>query len=325
MRPLFLIGLMLCCAASSLAQAPPQRRFAAATAEEAKRWQAASRSVLLDLLKMKDQWDGRSNPATFLPFHERRIRTNLKEKYTIHEIEINSTVQRRLPIVLTIPNINAAQGKYPAVVCIHGHGGTRFSVYEPQGPYRAFAQTLAEKGFATISVDVGQHKVHEEGRTLMGERLWDLIRAYDYLARRADVDAERIGCAGLSLGGEMAMWLGAMEPGIGATVSSGFLTTVANMREGHCPCWDFPGFTEAFDFSDIYSLIAPRPLLCQIGKQERAPGGFPPEIAQAAMKGIDRAYGVLSAKGKAELEIHPEGHVFIVPTGVAFLEKHLKP
>ena len=44
----------------------------------------------------------------------------------------------------------------------------------------------------------------------MGERLWDLMRCVECLASLPQVDASRLGCAGLSLGGEMAMWLGAM-------------------------------------------------------------------------------------------------------------------
>ena len=52
----------------------------------------------------------------------------------------------------------------------------------------------------------------EKDRTLMGERLWDLMRCVDLLLSLEDkVDRGRIGCTGLSLGGEMAMWLGAMD------------------------------------------------------------------------------------------------------------------
>ncbi len=43
-----------------------------------------------------------------------------------------------------------------------------------------------------------------------------------------------MGCGGLCLGAEMAMWLGAMDSRMKATVSSGFLTTLANVRDNHC-------------------------------------------------------------------------------------------
>jgi len=66
---------------------------------------------------------------------------------------------------------------------------------------------------------VGQHVVYEEGRMLMGEWLWDLMRCVDYLVSLDEVDQSRIGCGGLSLGGEMAMLLGGMDERIRATSS----------------------------------------------------------------------------------------------------------
>jgi hypothetical protein len=122
----------------------------------------------------------------------------------------------------------------------------------------------------------------------------------------------------------MAMWLGAMDPRMRATVSSGFLTTVANMRRDHCPCWDFPGLTDNFDFGDVYSLTAPRPLQCQIGRKERAPGGFPVELAERAMGEIRKAYGVFGAEDDARLDVHPDGHEFVVEPALKFLERHLR-
>lgn len=297
----------------------PKKRFTATTPAETEQWQQESRKLLFDLLKLSDLVAAKEKN----PLNEKLLKTEDRGKYLWQEWEINSTPTRRVRIVVTMPKGQKPKEMYPAVVCLHGHGGNRNIVYQP-GLYNAFAAELAARRFVTVSVDVGQHKVYEPGRTLMGERLWDVMRCVDYLDAKFVVDKTRIGCAGLSLGGEMTMWLGAMDPRIQATVSSGFLTTVANMRQGHCPCWDFPGLTENFDFADIYSLTAPRALMCQIGKLERAPGGFPVSIAEPAMKEIQRAYRVCNAEHKAELDIHGEGHVFMVPTAVRFLETHLK-
>jgi dipeptidyl aminopeptidase/acylaminoacyl peptidase len=220
-------------------------RFAAKTPDEALAWQKAARGKLAQLLKLEELLQGaeaglagRSIPS----LNEKVLATREEEKYSRYDIEVNSTKTRRTRVVLTVPR--PLDAKAPAVVCIHGHGGQRNIVYEEKSPYRGFARVLAENGFVTISTDVGQHEVFEEGRMLMGERLWDVMRCVDYLLTRKEVDRERIGCAGLSLGGEMAMWLGAMDTRIKVSVSSGFLTTVENLRQGHCPCWDFPGFTQ---------------------------------------------------------------------------------
>jgi hypothetical protein len=299
--------------------------FRPGTVDEAVAWQKSSREKLFRLLRLDDLVEAdKPGPqgGIGLPFDPSIVGTRQEEKYTRYDIEINSTKTRRIHVVLTVPR--PLKGRAPAVVCIHGHGGTRNIVYEDATPYRGFARVLAEGGYVTISTDVGQHEPYEEGRTLMGERLWDVMRCVDYLTTREEVAAERIGCAGLSLGGEMAMWLGAMDTRVKATVSSGFLTTVDNMRHGHCPCWNFPGLTENFDFADVYSLISPRYLQCQNGKLERAPGGFPVSIAEKAMGEIRECYGVFQKGDRAELVVHPAGHVFDVPSAVNLLDGVLK-
>jgi dienelactone hydrolase len=299
-------------------------KFAAREPAEVKRWQEESRKVLFDLLKLADLQATRQARAESVPFEARILRSEDRGKFVWSERELNSTPKRRIKVVLTVPANAGESRRWPAVVCIHGHGGNRLVVYNRKTIYHGFAADLAEHGFVTIATDVGQHSVHEQGRTLMGERLWDVLRCADYVASLPEVDAKRLGCAGLSLGGEMAMWLGAMDPRMKATVSSGFLTTMANMRKGHCPCWEFPGLADNFDFSDIYSLTAPRALLCQNGQKERAPGGFPVTLAEQAMSEIRKAYSVFKSADHAVLEVHPGGHEFVTESGVRFLEQYLR-
>lgn len=305
------------------AEPAPRRHFSATSESEASEWQAQCRQTLFDLLKLSDLAADREKALDAAPFNAEIISTEQRDGYTLQEIEINSTPTRRIKAVLTIPK--NAEGPVPAVVCIHGHGGNRHIVYDKSSLYRGFADKLASTGYVTISTEVGQHDVYEKGRTLMGERLWDVLRCADYLTTLEQVDDDRLGCAGLSLGGEMSMWLGAMDPRMKAVVSSGFLTSVANLKDRHCQCWDFPGFTDNFAFSDIYSLTAPRALQCQIGKLERAPGGFPPEIAAKELDDIAKAYKVFDKAELATLKLHPEGHVYDTPAGTEFINLHLQP
>jgi hypothetical protein len=324
-RGLVLLGLNLLAGVGAAADPkPPKMRFASETRADAQKWQEEARRTVFELLKMADLQATRAPGGEAIPFAAKELRSEDRGKYVWSERELRSTKTRPIKVVVTIPKDSKPGEKFPAVVCIHGHGGDRHVVYDRKSIYRGFAAELAERGFVTVSTDVGQHEVYEKGRALMGERLWDVLRCADYAAGLPEVDDKRLGCAGLSLGGEMAMWLGAMDPRMRATVSSGFLTTVANIRRGHCPCWDFPGLTANFDFSDVYSLTAPRPLLCQIGRKERAPGGFPVEIAEGAMGEVRKAYKVFGAEDGAQLDVHPEGHEFVVAPAVKFLERHLR-
>jgi dienelactone hydrolase len=136
------------------------------------------------------------------------------------------------------------------------------------------------------------------------------------------VDRSRIGCAGLSLGGEMAMWLGAMDERVAATVVAGFLTRMDQMETNHCKCWKFPGLRQLADFADIYSLMAPRPLLCQNGLQE-PPSQFPVSIARGVMEEVKLIYADMGHADNAALLPHEGGHVIDLPSLLAFFEKNL--
>ncbi len=287
-------------------------KYTPGTREEALAWQRELRESFLKLLKMEDLVAHKIR----LPLNARTISSEDKGAFVLHEMEINSTPASRIKVVLTIPR-DVAEA-CPAVVAIAGHSGTRHSCYQGRG----FATLLAEKGYVTVSTRISQHSVREQERSMMGERLWDLMRCVDLLASRREVDPGRIGCAGNSLGGEMAMWLAAMDERIAATMSAGFLTRMDQLEHNHCRCWKFPGLRTLADFSDIYALTAPRPLMCQNGLQER-PTWFTVPLARKALAEIKPIYGVLGAPEPLEFFAHEGGHVIELPSLLAFLGKHL--
>ncbi len=309
---------------------PQQRsmRYTSRPTSDATTWQKDVRAKLFKLLKTDNSLQGRSS----IPFGAKELSRADRGTYHIMEVEINSTSSRRIRVIVTIPNSNIRP--VPAVVCIGGHGSNLYSPYDPKtivgqnlrtksdSIYKGFGTVLAETGYVTISATVSQHKVYEKGRLLMAERLWDLIRCVDYLQSIPEVDGRRIGCAGLSLGGEMAMWLAAMDERIAATVSAGFLTTMDHMEQNHCMCWKFEGLREQVDFADVYSLIAPRPLQCQNGILEPASQFYVP-LARRAMEEIRVIYKDLSKPENVVLDVHGEGHVIDLPGLVYFFDKHL--
>ncbi|TSA33666.1 MAG: hypothetical protein D4R64_13755 [Porphyromonadaceae bacterium] len=310
--------ILLALSTSAIAQNKRSMKYSTRSAKKAQIWQKEVRAKLSGLLNIDDLLaTGKS-----IPLNPNEILTENKGDYLVKEVEINSTANRRIRVIVTFPLLT--NGPWPAVVCIHGHGGKPYSVYDKESPYKAFAAELAVRNYVTIAPVVSQHEVYEAGRTLMGERLWDAMRCIDYLESLISVDATRIGCAGLSLGGEMAMWLGAMDQRIKATVSAGFLTRMDQMEQGHCMCWKFPGLRELVDYADIYSLIAPRLLLCQNGLKE-PPTDFTVELARAALKEIQVSYTNYSRPENVTLVAHPEGHVVDVPSLLSFFKKQFNP
>jgi len=293
-------------------------KYSSRSPEAAIQWQEEVRSKLFGLLKLDDLIASKTDN----PLNSKEIHTEDKGAYFLKEIEINSTPGRRIRVFVTIPNKSSAP--WPAVVCIHGHGGQSLTVYDKDSPYYGFADELASDNYVTIAGFVSQHEVYEEGMILMGERLWDLMRCVDYLESLKEVDNNRIGCAGLSLGGEMAMWLGGMDTRIKATVSAGFLTNMDHMEQDHCMCWKFPGLRTLVDYADIYALTAPRPLICQNGLKE-PPSQFYVPLAREALKEIEPIYKDMGQPGNVQLLVHEEGHVVDIPSLMKFFKKQLKP
>ncbi len=279
---------------------------------DAIKWQKSLRTSLFGLLKINEQ----GNDKNLSPLDAVKTSSQDKGTYLFHEMELNSTSKSRIKAVLTVPK--KIKVPPPAVIVIDGHSGTRHSCYKDRG----FATLLAEKGYITVSTKVSQHSLREEDKTMMGERLLDLIRCVDLLVSMKQVDPKRIGCAGNSLGGEMAMWLGAMDERISATMSAGFLTTMDQLEQNHCRCWKFPGIRTLVDFADIYCLIAPRPLMCQNGLRER-PTWFTVPIARQALKEINPIYSDFNASSNLDFVPHKGGHEIDVPSMFNFFEKHL--
>lgn len=301
------IRLAPCLLAASLlagVAAQPKRilRFQAETPAELARWQAQSRARLQELM-MGGAWPAPVPPEPEVLHRE----TNWTDRVVLQRLSLRTLPDRRVHAWLATPL--ETTGRVPGVLALHGHGGTGEQVVRGQGLYW-YGRALAQSGCVVLAPDIGQHTIQHPNWSLMGERTWDALRGLDYLAARPEVDPERLAVAGLSLGGETAMYVAALDERVRLTVSSGWLTTVENMKQGHCPCWNFPGLEAHFDFADIFACVAPRGLVLEIGELERAPGGFPVDIARAAFAELQPAWRVAGAETNVELVVHSGGHVF---------------
>ncbi len=100
------------------------------------------------------------------------------------------------------------------------------------------------------------------GLTLTEDRI-----ALNILASREDVDENRLGCCGLSLGGMRAQYLSGSTDKIRCTVSAGFMTTwndfILHHAIDHTWMYSIPGLSNLMGLSDIVSMTAPSPLLIQ--------------------------------------------------------------
>ena len=304
MKLLPLLAIISLVLASASRAAEPQRAmsFQAQTPAEARAWQEAARTKLFTLL-MDGQQPARVPLAAKVV---RRIEVP-EDGCVLEEITLQTLPDRRAHVWLARPT--QPKGKTGAVLALHGHGGTGEQIVRGTGLYW-YGRELIQRGYVVISPDIGQHTLLHTNWSLMGERIWDALRCLDYVATLPEVDPDRLAVAGLSLGGETTMYVAALDERIKAACSSGWLTSVANLKNGHCQCFNFPGLEENFEFSDIFACIAPRILVCELGEQEKAPGGFPVPIGRRAFEQLSAAYRVFNAESNLTFTVHPGPHVF---------------
>ncbi|MBI2458598.1 MAG: dienelactone hydrolase family protein [candidate division NC10 bacterium] len=239
---------------------------------------------------------------------------------------------QRVSAYLFLP---AGEGRHPAVLCLHQHNREyHLGKSEPAGlsgnPEQFYALELTKRGYVTLAPDAlcfeeRQHptlraqdyerfeatKRLTEGSCLQAKMLWDLQRALDYLTTRREVDRRRIGCLGHSLGGQEALFLGAVDRRIAVGVSNcGFSSYRAIFDAAilHNFAAYVPGLLRYGDLDRVLGLVAPRPFLVLAGSVDPL---YPLEGVQATMRGARRVY--TRVKDRLRLDVFPASHGFPQP------------
>ncbi len=110
------------------------------------------------------------------------------------------------------------------------------------------------------------------GMTWPGVFVFDDQRALDYLASRPDVDATRIGCAGLSGGGLRTVMLTGADERIRCSCCVGMMTTWRDylLNKSHTHTWMcyVPGLPRDLDYPEVLGLGVPNPILVLNNRQD---------------------------------------------------------
>ena len=145
------------------------------------------------------------------------------------------------------------------------------------------------------------------GRTLVGERVWDVMRLIDYAVTRDDVDSTRIVVIGNSGGGTVSLYAAACDERITAAVPSASFCTLEDSIGSiwHCECNYVPGLLSAAEMADVAGLIAPRPFLAVTGRDDPI---FPYSGVLEAFAALQRIYEVANAPERCRLYVGEGGH-----------------
>jgi dienelactone hydrolase len=286
---------------------PPERfelPFLAQNPAEARRWQEQVRARLFEIVSAQNP---KNSNDLKLEFSEQRK----NDKYTTQDISFEANEGPRIEATLTLP---VGEGPFPAVVCLHGHGGNREAVHDPASIYHALGAEYAGRGFVTIAPSLDHYDYAPN-------QLWNLIRLVDVLETLDAVDKDRIGVAGLSMGGEWTMWLATMDLRIKAAVVSGWMCTTEGVLSIHnCPCWMPPGLLELCDIAEVHILVAPRPLLFESAIGD---GCFPIRCTEEGYRKVLKGYSVLEAPENVRQHTFPGGHAWNGGVAYDFMSRAL--
>ena len=325
--------------------APRRLRFQARTRLQAEEWQRTLRAKLTELVG--------GFPSARQPLRPATLETRAFPAYRREKVVFDSRDGVSVLAYVLLPT--RAQAPAATVICIPGHGRGVDDIVgiDEQGRDRTdkpgyehdFAIQVAEAGMAAVAIEpMGfgcrrdplnarqglAHKACEPaaggalllGETIIGWRVWDVMRTVDYIATRPELDANRIGCMGISGGGTAALFSAALEPRIRAAMVSGYLNTFRDSIGSLAHCVDnyVPGILNWAEMHDIAGLIAPRHLFVESGERDNI---FPIGASRESVAHVRDVYRLFQAEDRLEHEVFPAEHSFWGKRGIPFIAQHL--
>ena len=246
-----------------------------------------------------------------------------------------------VPCHLLIPH--KAKKPCPVVICLQGHstgmhvslGRIKFErdTAKYGGEDGDYALRVVEEGYAALTVEqrgfgeriseasISRNPVYRTachtpsmvglllGRTMLGERIWDVSRAIDALYEFDEIDTERIACMGNSGGGTATYYAACMEERIKVAIPSccvcTFQESIGIMH--HCVCNYLPKMAKYFDMGELACLIAPRKLVDVVGVTDV---GFLIKGSMDAYDTIKKIYKKAGCEDNCRLVVGEDGHRF---------------
>ncbi|MCK4967083.1 dienelactone hydrolase family protein, partial [bacterium] len=166
-----------------------------------------------------------------------------REGYKWEKFWIDNGTDAWIPGYLAIPT--NVKGPVPAILGLHGHSSSKDNIFGTNPSSQSVLALLISHGYAVMAIDsyfngerrgkgpAGTNEMQNRnydqekslfklhlwfGRSLWGMQIRDEQIALDYLVSRPEIDAERIGTEGMSMGSTRAWWLAAVDDRIKAVV-----------------------------------------------------------------------------------------------------------
>jgi dienelactone hydrolase len=305
-------------------------------------WQRRLRRRVRDLLCM---------PEVRPPLRPRNIWVRQHALGTIEKVAFTSEPCSDVPAYVCLPR--SVRPPYTCMICLQGHGTGMHNSIALAADESQPADTAAEldfglwcmrHGMAALCIEMrglGERvetlQVSEKnkgcptaamqglalGRTLIGERIFDVDRGIDYLAWRGDADMSRIGLMGHSSGGTTAVFAAAVLKRLAFVMPVSYFCTFADsfMARRHCMCCYLPHIMEYAEMADVAGLFAPRPFIAVNGDADEL---FPIRATRKAFGDLKRIYAAAGTADNCQLVVGKGGHRFFADAAWNKLDKVLK-
>ncbi len=269
------------------------------------------------------------------PLHVRVRKTIPRAGYRIESLTYDAEPQQQVPALLLVPDSACRQRPAGAVAVWHQHNGQwELGKSEPAGlagdPQQHVGLQLVQQGYVVLCPDAlcFEERQHQQlagdtferfeflryvvsGKSMAWKNILDMRRAVDLLCSRDEVDQQRIGCFGHSMGATHCWLLGPWEPRVRCLVANCCLPTYAGIHQHHLlHCFPnfVPGFYQFGDTPDMAALAAPTPLLMNFGECDAL---SPIDEVRRGVVRIASAYQQAGAAENFQYFIQPDtGHAF---------------
>jgi dienelactone hydrolase len=323
-------------------------------------WRSDARKILLESYLA---------PPPQAPFAPVVAATDDRGSYTARKIALNISSYERIPAYLLVPK---GKGPFPAVVALHDHGahfsiGKEKLVRPFEEPAeriedasqwvsqlyggRYIGDELAKRGYVVFAMDAlywgdrGRAEgVSYEGQQALAANLlqlgmswagliaWDDLCSVEFVASLPEVDPDRIGAIGLSVGASRTWHLAAGTDRIkaGAAIcwmadTQGLMVPGNNQTKGQSAnSLLHPGLRNLLDYPHVASIACPKPMLFFAGEED---GLFPVPSVERAFAEMRKVWECQGAGDRLITQIWPVPHVFnreMQDEAFGFLDRYLK-
>jgi dienelactone hydrolase len=326
--------------------APLRMTFEATTRRQAELWQRLLRPKIAELVG--------GFPLKASPLQAQTVEVKEYPGYRREKFVFQSRPGCGVLGYLLTPK--SGKSPYAPVLCIAGHGRGVDDIVgidasgadrtEKVGYQYDFAIQAVEHGMAAVAIEPMAFGCRRDaktvarsreanvcqpsagsalllGQTMIGWRVYDMMRTIDWIGTRPELDAKRVGCMGISGGGMATLFAAALDTRIKASLVSGYLNTFREciMSISHCIDNYIPGILNWAEMYDVAGLIAPRPVFFESGEKDNI---FPIAASRASYARVRKMYEVFGAPELTGHEVFDGPHSFSGKEGLPFLARHLQ-